>query len=174
MARLRKGVSYRTIERPYTRYSKFRKKSFIRVSPNIKIVKFDMGNLRKKFEYQIDLIAKDSLQIRQESIEAARRTCNRHLEKKIGRQNYHLKIRLFPFHILRENPLAKGAGADRFSTGMSHAFGKPIGVAAQVKKGRILFSVYTDKANTKSAREALQKANHKLPCKCSIQVKENK
>ncbi len=174
MAKLRKGISYRALERPYTRYSKFRKKSYIRVSPNLKIVKFDMGNLTKKFEYQVDLITKDSLQIRQEAIEAARRTCNRHLEKRIGKQNFHLQIRMFPFHVLRENPLAKGAGADRFSTGMSHAFGKPIGIAAQVKKGKAIFTIYTDKIYTTAAREAMKKAKNKLPCKCSTQVKENK
>lgn len=174
MAKLRKGVSYRTLERPYTRYSKFRKKSYIRVSPNLKVVKFDMGNLTKKFDSQFDLSTKSGLQIRQESMEAARRTCNRHLEKHIGRQNFHFKIRIFPFHILRENPLAKGAGADRFSTGMSHSFGKPIGIAARVKKGQILFSVFTDAPNAKQARAALQKANHKLPCKCAIQAKLSK
>ena len=174
MAKLRKGISYRSLERPYTRYSKFRKKAFIRISPNVKIVRFDMGNLNKKFEYQVDLITKDSLQIRQEAIEAARRTSNRLLEKKVGKQNYFFKIRMFPYHVLRENPLAKGAGADRFSTGMSHAFGKPIGIAAQVKKGKSIFSIYTDKVYTNAAREALVKAKKKLPCKCTIQVKENK
>lgn len=174
MAKLRKGVSYRSLERPYTRYSKFRKKSYIRVSPNLKIVKFDMGNLTKKFDSQYDLISKAGLQIRQESIESARRTCNRHLEKSVGRQNYHFKIRMFPFHVLRENPLAKGAGADRFSSGMAHAFGKPIGIAAQVKKGKVMFTVYTDAANARHAKAALKKANHKLPCKCTIQAKESK
>lgn len=174
MAKLRKGVSYRKLERPYTRYSKFRKKSFIKVSPNLKVVKFDMGNLTKKFEQQYDLISKDSLQIRQEAIESARRTCNRHLERTAGRQNYFMKIRIFPFHVLRENPLAKGAGADRFSTGMAHSFGKPIGIAAQVKKGKVLFSVSFDKGNGKHVRDALKKANHKLPCQCTIQLADKK
>ena len=174
MAKLRKGVSYRSLERPYTRYSKFRKKSFIKISPNLKVVKFDMGNLTKTFNTKYDLISKADLQIRQEAIESARRTCNRHLEGSAGRQNFHLKIRIFPFHILRENPLAKGAGADRFSTGMAHSFGKPIGIAARVKKGQTIFTVSIDKSNAKHARDALRKANHKLPCKCTIQLRENK
>ena len=100
MARLRKGVAYRSLERPYTRYSKFKKHSFIKARPNIKVVKFDMGNLTKEFTYQVDLIFKDGLQVRQESMEAARRTCNRFLERKIGKQNFHLKIRKYPFHVL--------------------------------------------------------------------------
>jgi len=174
MARLRKGVAYRSLERPYTRYSKFRKKSYIRATPNIKVVKFDMGNLTRKFNHQVDLITKDGIQVRQEGMEAARRTCNRHLEKSIGRQNFHFKIRVFPFHVLRENPIAKGAGADRFSTGMSHSFGKPVGMAAQVKAGQKLFTVYTTGDNVRHAMDALKKANYKLPCACRVQSSENK
>ena len=43
MAKLRKGVSYRHFERPYTRKSKFRNKSFIKSVPVCKVVRFDMG-----------------------------------------------------------------------------------------------------------------------------------
>ncbi|MBW2971019.1 50S ribosomal protein L16 [Candidatus Woesearchaeota archaeon] len=174
MAKLRKGVAYRRLERPYTRYSKYRKNSYIRGSPQNKIVKFDMGNLKKEFKTSVDLIAGDSIQIRQEAIESARRTCNRHLERKVGKQNFYMKIRMYPFHILRENPLAKGAGADRFSTGMSHAFGNPIGRAAQVKTGKVMFSVYTNPEQVVQTKLALKKAAHKMPCKCFIQVRENK
>ena len=46
---------------------------------------------------------------------------------------YFFQLRIYPHHILRENPLAAGAGADRMSTGMKCAFGKPISVAARVK-----------------------------------------
>lgn len=173
MAKLRKGVAYRTLERPYTRYSKYRKKSFIRSRPGNKIIKFDMGNIKKTFPKEVNLVTKDSLQIRQEAIESARRTCNRHLERKVGKQNFHLRIRMHPFHVLRENPLAKGAGADRFSTGMSHAFGNPIGRAAQVKQGKALFSVYTSQEQIPQVKQALKKAAYKMPCQCTIQVREN-
>ena len=127
MARLRKFCAYRRLERPYTRVSKFREKSFIRANPNIAIVRFDMGDPTKKFQYQLDLISKDDLQIRHNALESARMTCNRLLENQVGKKSYYLKVRVYPFHILRENPLAAGAGADRMSTGMKHSFGKPIG-----------------------------------------------
>ncbi|MBS1266267.1 MAG: 50S ribosomal protein L10e [Candidatus Woesearchaeota archaeon] len=174
MARLRKGVSYRKVKRPYTRYSKFRKKSYIKATPNVIIAKFELGNKTGEFKVHAELISKKPVQIRQEAIEAARRTCNRYLERNVGKNNYHLKIKIYPFHILRENPIAKGAGADRFSTGMSHAFGKPAGIAAQVRKGQVLFLVRTSKEHVKATRKALKRANYKLPVSCSIQIKENK
>ena len=83
---------------------------------------------------------------------------------------YHLKINIYPHHILRENPLAAGAGADRMSTGMKMSFGKPIGLAAQVKKGQTLLSVNVDKENLEVAKQALKKASHKLPCSCIVKV----
>ena len=42
MAKLRKFSAYRRIERPYTRKSKYRKKSFIRATPTNKIIRFDI------------------------------------------------------------------------------------------------------------------------------------
>ncbi len=173
MARLRKGIAYRSLERPYTRYSRFKKKSYIKANPSNKIAKFDMGNLRDDFDYEVNMIAKEGLQVRHDAMEAARATCNRFLERNVGKQNYHLKIRKFPHHILRENPLAKGAGADRFSTGMSKAFGNPIGRAAQIKPGEIFFTVYTNEPNLAKAKRALKKATYKMAAKWTIQI-ENK
>ena len=85
-----------------------------------------------------------------------------------------MRIRPYPHHILRENPLASGAGADRFSTGMKKSFGKPIGQAVRLKKGSILFEVKVDKNNLKLARTALKRAASKLPCSTTIQVIEAK
>jgi len=161
MARIRKFVSYRRIERPYTRKSKFRKKQFVRASPSSKVVRYNMGNVKKDYSYQIDLISKDDIQVRHNAIESARQTSNRHLEKNLGKTAYHMQIRIYPHHVLRENPLAAGAGADRMSTGMKKSFGKPIGVAAQVKKGKVLFSLKVDKTNLKTGRNALLKAKKK-------------
>lgn len=174
MAKLRRFRAYRRLERPYTRVSKFRKKSFIRMSPNIKISRFDGGDLNKKFEYSVHLLPKESIQIRQEALESARQTSNRLLEKSLGKVGFHLKIRVFPFHILRENPLASGAGADRMSTGMQKSFGKSIGIAAQVKQGQKIFTISVDRANTNVAKAALTRAGKKLPCSFSIKTVENK
>ena len=103
MARIRKAVSYRRLERPYTRVSKFKAKSFIRTTLNPKIVSFDMGNLRKKFPYKVLLKSKSDLQIRDNSLNSARETANRLLEKTLSVNGFHMKINIYPFHILREN-----------------------------------------------------------------------
>lgn len=173
MARIRKAVAYRRTERPYTRVSKFRKKTFIKANPPIKIVRFNMGNLQKDFEYKVHLVAKDPLQIRHNAFESARQTSNRVLEKGIGTANYSFRINVYPHHVQRENPLAAGAGADRFSTGMKHSFGKPIGRAALIKKGQKIITISVDKNGLSKAKEAMKRAASKLPMSYYIQVENN-
>ncbi|MFH1408699.1 MAG: 50S ribosomal protein L16 [Nanoarchaeota archaeon] len=174
MARLRKFCAYRTVERPYTRISKYRKKSYIRANPNIKIVRFDMGASTKEFEYDLDLQVKTKTQIRQNAIESGRQTSNRVLEKNMGKSDFHFKIRIYPFHILRENPLAAGAGADRMSTGMKKSFGKAIGMAAQVKKDQTIATIRLNKANLKFGKDALRRFASKMPVGCRTVVHEAK
>lgn len=168
MAKLRKGVSYRRVERPYTRRSKFKKKNFVRASPTNKIVRYDMGDSKKEFAHTLNLVTKVPVQLRHNAIESARLTSNRALERLLGKNGYHLKIRVYPFHILRENPLASGAGADRMSTGMKMSFGKPIGLAAQVKEGQTVMTLRVDKSGLAAAKTALTRASKKMPSKFQI------
>jgi large subunit ribosomal protein L10e len=171
MAKKRKFCAYRALERPFTRKSKFRKKSFVRSSPVPKIVRFDMGNKTKQdWEYSIKLISKADLQIRDNAIESARQVSNKKLETVVGKENYHLRIRAYPHHMLRENPLASGAGADRMSTGMKMSFGKIIGIAVQVKKGKVMFEVKTKKEFVDTAKVALSKAATKMPSSFIIDI----
>ena len=174
MARLRKFVAYRRLERPYTRTSKFKAKSYIRMNPNPKVVRFDTGAPNKKFAYTLNLLSKSALQIRDNALESARQTSNKLLETYLGVNGFHLKVKVYPYHVLREHALAAGAGADRFSSGMAHSFGKPAGLAARVKHGQTLFQVSVDKPNLEVAKQALERASKKLPCSCTIQVVENK
>lgn len=173
MAKLRKFSAYRRLERPYTRVSKYREKSYVRAAPHLIITKFAMGNPNKKFSYHLNLVTRQDIQIRQNAIESARMSSNKMLEEKLGRNGYHLKIRIYPFHILRENPLASGAGADRMSTGMARSYGKPIGIAARLKKEQIVFSLDVNKPDIVLGRLALKRAAYKLPCSCKILVNEN-
>src|SRR3989344_3930370 len=170
MARIRKFVAYRKLERPYTRTSKYKDKAYVHASPHKNIVKFDIGNLTKKYPFTVNLNVKSALQIRDNALESARQTSSRVLEKGLGQNGFHLKLRVYPFHILRENPLASGAGADRFSTGMQKAFGKPIGNAAQMKQGQTVFQVDVEKQHIPLAKKALERAASKLPCSCSITI----
>lgn len=174
MARIRKFSAYRSMERPYTRTSKFKDKSFVRITPNILIAKFETGNLKKKYPYRVNLVSKIDLQIRDNAIESARMTSNRFLEKTLGPTGFKFKTRIYPFHVLRENPIAAGAGADRFSTGMQKSFGKPLGSAARVKKGQIIFEIGVDKTGIEPARQAMNRAQKKLPGSCTIEVVEKK
>ncbi len=170
MAKLRKFVCYRKLERANTRKSKYRSKSFVRGAPVCRIVKFNVGNLTADFSHRVDLSTKQAVQVRDNAMESARLSANRTLEKVLGKSGFRLQIRPYPHHVLREHALATGAGADRFSSGMAHSFGKPVGNAAQLKKGQIVMSVYINEANLDLARNALRKANHKLPFKSSFNV----
>jgi large subunit ribosomal protein L10e len=172
MAKLRKGVAYRNLERPYTRKSKFRNKQFVRGTPHVKIVRFEHGDKKKNYGAHIKLVAKDSLQVRQEALESLRQTTNRFLEKNIGKNQYFFRLRMYPFHVLRENPLASGAGADRMSTGMKKSFGKPIGVAAQIKEGKLCAEVYAFKAHETKAKLGLSRGMKKLPGTWAVQIDE--
>src|SRR3989344_7254858 len=104
MVKLRKGVCYRRIKRPYTRKSKYKAKSYIRSIPNIKIIKFDLGDSKKKFEYQLDLIAGSSIQIRHNALESVRMCLNRNLVK-LTNNDFFMRIRVHPHQILRENKM---------------------------------------------------------------------
>ena len=133
-----------------------------------------ISELAKKYDYTLKLTSKRDIQLRDNAMESARQVSLRVLEKNLGPTGYFIKLKPYPFHILRENPVAQGAGADRFSTGMQKAFGKPIGNAARIKKGQTIFEVGINKANLDLARKALQRASQKMPCSCLIQVTKNK
>lgn len=170
MARLRKFVAYRRLKRPYTRTSKFKAKSYIKMMPHPKVARFDTGDPGKIFECTLNLMSKSDLQIRDNALESARQTSNRLLESYLGLNGFHMKVKAYPYQIIREHALASGAGADRFSSGMAHSFGKPAGIAARIKKGQTIFQVRVDKEHINVARQALERASKKLPCSCTIQI----
>lgn len=174
MARIRKGCAYRRLERPYTRKSKYKIQNFVRMTPAKLVVRYNMGDPEGKFEYTLNLITKNSLQIRQNAIESARQTSNRLLEKNLGKNDYFFRVRMYPHHHLRENALAAGAGADRMSTGMAHSFGRCMGLAAQVKKGQTLIELSVNREHLDLAKKALHKAIYKIPCSCHIEEVHNK
>ena len=170
MARLRKFAAYQNIERPYTRISKYTKKNFVRGGfPHMKVIKFDMGTASKEFDTVIKLNSQKRMNVRHNAIESARMTSNRLLEKNLAK-DYHLRIKIYPFHVLRENALASGAGADRLSTGMKKSYGKSVGSAARVREGQTLMELRINKANVRVGKEALARAAKKFPCSCKIVV----
>jgi large subunit ribosomal protein L10e len=171
MAGLRAFSCYRRVKRAYTRKSKYRTKGFIKSVPTCKVVKFNYGNLRKDFPVKVLLVSKQKMQVRHNAIESARVAVVRKLNKVLGK-NYHFQIRCYPHHVLRENKMITGAGADRMQTGMQRAFGKATGLAAQTSPGKILFCVYVDKADVAAVRKCLRSAKPKLPMKCGIEIEQ--
>ncbi|RJQ18957.1 50S ribosomal protein L16 [Candidatus Woesearchaeota archaeon] len=170
MARLRNWTCYRDLKRAYTRFSKYKKLCYVRARPANRISRYT-GGTQERYQFDVHLVAGETLQIRDNALESARQVSNRALEKVLAKAGYFIQMRVYPHHILRENPLAAGAGADRLSTGMAHNYGKPIGLAAQIKKGQPIFTVKTNKENVPLARRALKRAMYKLPCHCSVVVK---
>jgi len=175
MARLRKGVCYRFLERPYTRISRYKRQSFIKTGYNSKIIRFVMGDLRKlDWDLKLELCTKIDLQLRDNSVESARLTSNKMLETRLGKEGYFFRVLKYPYHILRMNPIASGAGADRFSTGMQLAFGRPVGQAAQFKKGEAIFELRIAKKDLETGKKAMARAYQKIACPCQIIVTDLK
>ena len=169
MARLRNFACYRDDKRPFTPFSKYKKYSYVRSRPHNRIARYTSGK-QVDYDTNVHLISKLKIQIRDSAIESGRLCVVRYMEKTIGKGNFFFQIRIFPHHILRENPLASGAGADRLSTGMAHNYGKPIGIAAQVKKGQEMFTLKVNKEHIAVARTAMKRAAFKLPTKCGVTV----
>jgi len=132
-------------------------------------MKYEMGDLKKEFAVEIKLVSKQAIQIRHNALESARVVVNRHLADDLG-NSFKLSLKLYPHHVLRENKMLTGAGADRMQSGMQRAFGKPVGIAAQVRKGQVVFSAFVDKENVDAARSALAMAKHRLPGLYSIEM----
>jgi large subunit ribosomal protein L10e len=148
---------YRKIEgQVYTR------REYMGGVPTCRITQFDTGNLTAVFPWSLTLTGEEAAQVRDIALEAARIKAVRILER--GAPNeFHLKVRRYPHQVLREHKMAMGAGADRISDGMRRAFGKAVGHAVRAPIGSELLTVYTTEAHLEVAKEALQKASHKLP-----------
>ncbi|MFQ6056278.1 MAG: 50S ribosomal protein L16 [Methanosarcinales archaeon] len=158
---------YRNLkDRPYTR------REYMGGVPGSKVVHYDMGNLTEEFPVRLSLVAKEACQIRHNALESARISANRFLLREVGRMNFHLKLRVFPFQVLRENKQATGAGADRVSQGMRKAFGKTVGTAARVQSNQKLISVEVNPQHFLKAKESLRRAGHKLPTPIRIEVEK--
>ena len=163
MATLRKGKCYRALSRPYTRKSRFQKKNFLRAVPNSKVVRFDMGEATKSFEWEVNLVSKVPHNIRHNAMESARRVILKELQEAIGLTGYHFKVRTYPHHALRENKMLSGAHADRLQTGMAHSFGRIVGLAARIQKGQKIFTANVGSEHVEAAKKALMKARPRLP-----------
>lgn len=127
------------------------------------------------------------------ALEAARICANKYMVKTCGKDGFHIRMRLHPFHVIRINKMLSCAGADRWvwglrlsthqslfcvamvmtsallllptrlQTGMRGAFGKPQGTVARVHIGQVIMSVRTKAQNKEHVVEALRRAKFKFP-----------
>lgn len=108
-----------------------------------------------------------------EALEAARVAANKYMVKNSGKEAFHLRVRVHPFHVLRINKMLSCAGADRLQTGMRGAFGKPIGTCARVQIGQVLMSIRCRDQHGSVAEEALRRAKFKFPGRQKIIMSNN-
>lgn len=171
---LRPGRCYRHFSGPpYTRLE------YIHGAPYVQIPKFDMGATshvqRSKFDTVVKLVAEEIGQIRANALEAARQMAFKYLNRKIGEENFYLRLNVYPFHVLRENKMLAMAGADRLQEGMRLAFGSPVGRAVRIEKsGTVIMYVEIEEKNIEDAKEALRRAKSKLSIPCRIVIEKKK
>merc|ERR1711890_92513 len=134
---------------------------------------FDLG--RKKagvdeFPLSVHLVSDELEQLSSEALEAARICCNKYLVKNCGKEGFHIRMRVHPFHVLRINKMLSCAGADRLQTGMRGAYGKAHGTAARVRIGQILISVRSYDKFKNEVVEALRRSKFKFSGRQKIYV----
>src|SRR5919198_593015 len=134
-----KGVNYREPRgMPYVR------REYISGKPQNKIARFSSGQAKDNYyDYKIELIPTEEIQIRHNALESARLAANKVMAK---------------------------AGADRLQEGMRRAFGKATGLAARVQPGKVIFEAYVTRANLGLAKEGFKVASSKLGCPSSIRI----
>ena len=112
----------------YCKNKPYPKSRYNKSCPDPKIRIYDCGNKKAPaadFPVCVHLVSWECEQVGSEALEAARIAANKFMVTKVGKDLFHLKIRVHPWHVIRINKMLSCAGADRLQTGMRGAFGKP-------------------------------------------------
>ena len=144
--------------------------------PDPKIRIFDAGQKRapvETFPHCVHMVSWEKEQICSEAMEAARIAANKYMVKHAGKDAFHLRVRIHPFHVLRINKMLTCAGADRLQTGMRGAYGKPQGTCARVDIGQVLLSIRCKDNHAVLAAEALRRAKFKFAGRQKIVASRN-
>jgi large subunit ribosomal protein L10e len=175
---LRKAGAYsKKYARPFTRKSRVTSKSYIKVVPNTKVVKLRMGDVAGfdagKYPTMLDIRTK-GVQLRDTAIESVRQYIHRFMTEEVGK-DYYFSVNVYPHHILRENKMITGAGADRMQTGMALSFGASMGRAALVKPGQSIMTIAILNSKAEQyARKLIASCKAKLPCKIHVETEYKK
>ncbi|KAH0668325.1 hypothetical protein KY285_029531 [Solanum tuberosum] len=125
------------------------KSRFCRGVPDPKIRIYDVGMKRKgvdEFPFCVHLVSWEKENVSSEALEDARIACNKYMTKSAGKDDFHLWVRVHPFHVLRINKMLSCVGADSLQT-------------VRCKDG-----------NANHAQEALRRAKFKFPGRQKIIV----
>ena len=160
--------------RPYQhKRSSNHRREYARGGSQSKIGRFWGGAKETKWEdweLIVGLKVERQIQISSNSLEAIRISINGTLQRKLGRQNFRLRIRPKPFQKIRENRMLSYAGADRMQTGMRNSFGRSMGVCARVRAGQIIVDVGCYLRNLPLVRDRLRIASMKISSPCQIVI----
>jgi len=157
----------------YCKNKPYPKSRYNRGVPDPKIRSFDLGRKRASvddFPFCAHLVSDEYEQLSSEALEAARICANKYCVKSSGKDSFHLRVRVHPFHVIRINKMLSCAGADRLQTGMRGAWGKPYGTVARVNIGQVLLSIRTKESNAAVVIEGLRRARYKFPGRQKIVV----
>ena len=153
-----KGVNYReTRGMPYVR------REYISGKPQLKIARFASGQASQDYDFKLELVVTEKIQLRHNALEAARLAANKRMAT-AGEMSFFSMLRVYPHVILRENKMIATAGADRLQEGMRRAFGKATGLAARVKPDQVIYEAYVTAPNLPLAKEGFKVASSKLGC----------
>lgn len=159
----------------YIKNKPYPKSRFCRGVPDCRLRIYDNGFKKASvdlFPKVVHLLSKEREHVSSEALEAARISVNKYLFKKTGKEGFHMRIRVHPWHIIRINKMLSCAGADRLQTGMRGAFGKPFGRVARVDLEDPLISIRVKDTHVDHAIEALRRGKFKIPGKQLIVVSD--
>lgn len=148
---------------PYVR------REYISGKPQLKIARFASGQAGDNYDYKVELLATEKIQIRHNALEAARLAANKRMAT-AGEMSFFSMLKVYPHVVLRENKMIATAGADRLQEGMRRAFGKATGLAARVKPGQVLLEAFVTAANLDLAKEGFKVASSKIGCPTEVRI----
>ncbi len=146
------------------------RKSFVKGAPHPKVRQYNMGT-DKRFELEVDVVPDKDIQLRDNSMEAARQAANKYLEKTLV-DNFFFSLMTFPHLVVREHSALGVAGADRISKGMKRAFGRPKGRMARVRAGNPVFRARIMAKDLASLKEALRRAKIKMSGTFTLTIRD--
>ena len=149
----------------YQKNKPYPKSRYNRGVPDPKIRIYDGGKKKSQwddFPCCVHLVSKEKEMISSESLESARIAANKYMVTKSGKEAFHIRIRVHPWHTVRINKMLSCAGADRLQQGMRGAFGKPYIKCARVNIGTTLISIRTKAKDVGNAEQALRRSRFKF------------